>query len=346
MLQKHLLVWLVISSLLALFWPQLTWLGSAQWDPFLVLARKEPLWGLIILTMLSIGWMLPRSEVNQVLSRWPTVLGGVTLQYLSMPLLAYLCILATGVEGSLMIGIVIVGCVPGAMASNVLTLNAKGNPSYSVSLTTTATLLSPLAVPLALRCLAWLLGDPAESEALEKLADPDTYWKSAESLLYRVVCPVIVGHCLGRVFHRWEKEARKIFPEIANSAILLIIAAVVAKNRTNLDHLPIIVFCLLLVLNLGGYLSGYFGGQFMRLPEPMKRALTLEVGMQNAGLGTVLAADLFGAEAAIAPACYTFGCMLTGTVLARYWSSRELKDPAGNGTAPTDDSSRKSVEDQ
>jgi len=239
-----------------------------------------------------------------------------------MPLLAVVCVLVSGIEGPLMIGIIVVGCVPGAMASNVLTLNAKGNPSYSVSLTATATLISPLAVPLALGTIAWLLGDPSEGEELSKLANRAIYWKSAQALLYRVVCPVIVGHLLGRIFHRWEKQAQKIFPEIANLAILLIIAAVVAKNRENLDHLPVIIFCLLLVLNLGGYLSGYFGGSLMRLPEPMKRALTLEVGMQNAGLGTVLAADLFGAEAAIAPACYTFGCMLTGTVLARYWSTR------------------------
>ena len=322
MLQKRLLVWLIASSLLAFAWPHLTWLGSAAWDPFLTLASKYPLWGLIILTMLSIGWMLPKAEVNQVLRRWPTVLGGVSLQYLSMPLLAFVCVLISGIEGPLMIGIIVVGCVPGAMASNVLTLNAKGNPSYSVSLTATATLISPLAVPLALGTIAWLLRDSGEGEALSKLAEPAIYWKSAKALLYRVVCPVIIGHLLGRLFHRWEKQAQRVFPEIANLAILLIIAAVVAKNRQNLDHLPVIIFCLLLVLNLGGYLSGYFGGSLMRLPEPMKRALTLEVGMQNAGLGTVLAADLFGAEAAIAPACYTFGCMLTGTVLARYWSTR------------------------
>lgn len=325
MLQKRLLLWLIGSSLLALIWPHLTWLGSAAWDPFLTLANKYPLWGLIILTMLSIGWMLPKAEVNQVLRRWPTVLGGVSLQYLSMPLLAFVCVLVSGIEGPLMIGIIVVGCVPGAMASNVLTLNAKGNPSYSVSLTATATLISPLAVPLALGTIAWLLGDPSEGEELSKLADRAIYWKSAQALLYRVVCPVIVGHLLGRIFYRWEKQSQRVFPEIANLAILLIIAAIVAKNRKNLDHLPVIIFCMLLVLNLGGYLSGYFGGSLMRLPEPMKRALTLEVGMQNAGLGTVLAADLFGAEAAIVPACYTFGCMLTGTVLARYWSTRGIE---------------------
>ena len=185
--------------------------------------------------------------------------------------------------------------------------------------------------------IAWLLRDPSQGEALSKLAQPGVYWKSAEALLYRVVCPVIIGHLLGRVFHRWEKQAGRIFPEIANLAILLIIAAIVAKNRENLDHLPVIIFCLLLVLNLGGYLAGYLGGSLMRLSEPMKRALTLEVGMQNAGLGTVLAADLFGAEAAIAPACYTFGCMLTGTVLARYWSTRGTETADDSGAEPADD---------
>ena len=338
MLQKRLLLWLIVSSLLALVWPHLTWLGSATWDPFLTLASQYPLWGLIVLTMLSIGWMLPKAEVNQVLRRWPTVLGGVSLQYLSMPLLAFVCVLVSGIEGPLMIGIIVVGCVPGAMASNVLTLNAKGNPSYSVSLTATATLISPLAVPLALGTIAWLLGDVNEGEALSKRADQEIYWKSAQALLYRVVCPVIIGHLLGRIFHRWEKQSQKVFPEIANLAILLIIAAIVAKNRENLDHLPIIIFCLLLVLNLGGYLSGYFGGSLMRLPEPMKRALTLEVGMQNAGLGTVLAADLFGTEAAIVPACYTFGCMLTGTVLARYWSTHGTETVREDETVAADDS--------
>jgi len=322
MLQKNLLLWLIVSSLLALLWPQFTGLGNSSWDPFLALSGKYPLWSLIVLTMLSIGWMLPKAEVNQLFRRWPSVLGGVALQYLSMPLLAVGCVLVSGIEGPLMIGIIVVGCVPGAMASNVLTLNAKGNPSYSVSLTATATMISPLAVPLTLGTIAWVLGDLSEGEALGKLADPTEHWKSAQALLYRVVCPVIVGHLLGRLFSSWEKQAQRVFPEIANLAILLIIAAVVAKNRENLDHLPIIIFVLLLILNLGGYLSGYFGGSLMRLPEPMKRALTLEVGMQNAGLGTVLAADQFGAEAAIAPACYTFGCMLTGTVLARYWSTR------------------------
>ena len=78
----------------------------------------------------------------------------------------------------------------------------------------------------------------------------------------------------------------------------------------------------LLIVNVGGYLAGYRAGWAMRLPEPMRRALTLEIGMQNAGLGTVMALSLFPNQpaAAILPATYTFGCMLTGTILARIWA--------------------------
>ena len=85
---------------------------------------------------------------RQVLRRWPLVLSGTAVQYLTMPTLAYCFAHVWGLSGDYLIGLLLVGCVPGAMASNVLTFNARGNTSYSVSLTTTATLLSPLAVPI------------------------------------------------------------------------------------------------------------------------------------------------------------------------------------------------------
>ena len=81
----------------------------------------------------------------------------------------------------------------------------------------------------------------------------------------------------------------------------------------------------LLLINLGGYLAGYCGGRAMRLDERKRRALTLEVGMQNAGVGTALVLSMVSeseATAAIPTALYTFGCMLTGTLLARIWAGR------------------------
>ncbi len=314
-----LLVWLTLSSLTAFFWT--TWFPGLP-DPFSRAVNDVVLERLILITMFAIGWMLPLDEIRQVARRWPMVLLGTALQYSSMPLLAYLCGRLYGLSDDGLIGIVMVGSVPGAMASNVLTLLARGNASYSVSLTTLATLVSPIAVPLALRLFLSASGKMPES----------FFWDVSRNLLQTVVLPVIAGHLLGRLFPRWEQKAHRIGATVANLAILWIIAAVVGQNREAISEVSVSLLMALLTLNVLGYLAGYLGGVAARLPEAMRRALTLEIGMQNAGLGAVLAASFFADRpaATIAPAIYTFGCMLTGAVLARIWSKMPL--PSGHAT--------------
>ena len=224
-----------------------------------------------------------------------------------MPLLAYSLARTFQLEGAALIGILVAGSVPGAMASNVLTLIARGNISYSVSLTALATLVSPLVVPAAL----WLF-----LRRWVNLDVPQMMWQ----LSWMVVIPVVAGHFLCRTFSVWERAARRCGATIANLSVLWIIAVVVAGNRDRLTQVEPSLLLALLALNVLGFLAGLLGGWAMRLPPPMRRALVLEVGMQNAGLGTVLAAGFFGPEAALAPAIYTFGCMFNGTILARIWS--------------------------
>ncbi len=109
---------------------------------------------------------------------------------------------------------------------------------------------------------------------------------------------------------------------MANVSILWIISVVVAINRESIMQLDSKIFWALLAVNGLGYLGGWSGAYLMGLPSPMRRALTLEVGMQNAGLGTMIAMNVFSdfPTAAIPPAIYTFGCVLTGTILARCWA--------------------------
>lgn len=313
MLQRFLLLWLVASSLVALYWTR----GFPEGpDPLRDVTRYQ-LYALIAITMFAIGLMLPRDEVQQVFRRWPTVLAGTVLQYTSMPLLAVLAVSIWGFSGTDLVGVVMVGCVPGAMASNVLTLNARGNISYSVSLTTSATIVSPIAVPIA-------IGLSLRSS--EKVT-PDMLLWSSVLLLIAVVIPVAAGHLLGRRVPSWESGFRRYGSLVANLAILLIIAVVVAKNRQRLTVFRWDLVSALLAINILGYIAGYCGAAVMGLPESMRRALTLEVGMQNAGLGTTLALSLFGESAAIAPAMYTFGCMLTGTIVARIWAAVTDRQP-------------------
>ncbi len=300
MQQKWLLIGLLISSGAAVVWP------TTLWNP--LLASAPWLGVLIAITMFFVGCLLPVDELRQVGRRWPLVIAGTALQYLAMPLAAYLVGRLFQFDPGIMAGIILVGCVPGAMASNVLTLLARGNTSYSVCLTTLATLISPLAVPAALLLTL---------DARHSL----DFGATALTLMWQVVIPVLAGFSCCRMSTSARKLAEACGARIANLSILWIIAAVVAVNRQRMEELTGSLLLALLLINVSGYLAGYFGGRILRIDEPMRRALTLEVGMQNCGLGTTLALQLFPeTSAAIPTAIYTFGCMLTGTLLATWWS--------------------------
>ncbi len=304
MLQRFLLLWLTVLGLLAYFSRQ--WLAN-EYNPLLLSAPG--LRYLFAVTMLAVGSLLPHDEIRRVAQRWPTVLGGTAIQYASMPFLAYGMGRLFGLEGAWLAGVIMVGCVPGAMASNVLTLVARGNVSYSVSLTASATLLSPLVVPFAL----WI--------ALSQWVEISVL-KESWQLCWMVVIPVVAGHLLSRRNATWNRVATRWGPTMANLAILWIIAVIVADKSGHFSDVGARLLLALLAINVGGYLIGTVGGYALRVTGPMRRALTLEIGMQNAGLGAVLAQETFGEQSpeAIVPTLYMFGCMFTGTLLARLWA--------------------------
>ncbi|MFN0198390.1 MAG: bile acid:sodium symporter family protein [Planctomycetaceae bacterium] len=315
MFQRYLILWLIASSLFSLKWPD--WFGDAV-DPFAL--SKLYLSYLITLTMFCVGCLLPPDELKQVFRRWPTIVFGTCVQYLSMPALAYSMAILFDLDRADKIGVIIVGVVPGAMASNVLTMTARGNVSYSVSLTTLATLLSPIVVPLGL----WLL-----LGADLPMPPGDVAWK----LFLEVVLPVMCGYAICRLWSDFERLSLKFAPAIANGIILWIIAVVVALNRDRITEISSKTLLALLLVNVLGYLAGYYAAGAIRLPRKMRRTLSIEVGMQNAGLGTSLAISLFPdlPGATIPTATYTFGCMLTATILAWYWSLRDPEDPVADG---------------
>lgn len=337
LLAKYLLLWLVATCVVAYFWPSLA--GKDAANPFLLTANGMS--ALIFVTMTAVGSLLPFDEVKAVAKRWPKTLGGTAIQYISMPTLAFCAAKIFDLEGGAFVGAILAGCVPGAMASNVLTLTARGNVSYSVGLTTSATFLSPVVVPLT---LSFFLSG-------EKIALP--VGDAMLNLLTTVVAPVGLGFGLARASIRWRKASERFAEIVANVAIIWIISAVVAKNAASLSTLTPALLGAFAFLNFGGYLAGYFGGAALGLDGGMRRALTIEVGMQNAGLGTALAARYFAdlPEASLFCASYTFGCMTTGIVLAqafRIWTDRQERkngasDKSGTDAAKTNETPRETA---
>ena len=310
MVQRYLVFWLVLSSLLAAIWPRF----AIPVDPFV---ESKPLLGWVVaVTMFCVGAILPRREVLLVARRWPLVFGGTAVQYAAMPFLAWALATLFRFSDELRIGMIMVGCVPGAMASNVLTLVARGNVSYSVGLTTSATLLSPVIVPVAL------------SLTLQADADIELLLNASLLLCLQVVLPVLTGFVLSQNVPSFQALASRYASLVANLAILWIIAVVVGLNRERILNLPVVLMTALLLLNVIGYAAGYFGGGLLRISPGMRRALMLEVGMQNAGVGASLATKLFPDLPGVSLPCglFAFGCMLTGTVLAQALASFSIPD--------------------
>lgn len=300
-MHRSLLFWLVLSSGVAFAWP----VEDLGVDPFVT--PTYLLWGLVVVTMFCLGTLVRPEELQPLRQRpWWVVLG-VAAQVLVMPLAAWLVTRMIPMEPDLAAGVILVGCVPGAMASNVLTHAAGGSVAYSVSLTTVATLLSPVTVPTVLSIVA---GDSAGSST-----------KSALILTFLVALPTVLGYVAARRSNSLQQFAIRSNSKIASVALLWIIAGVVAGNREKLLGVGALLIAALLLMNVLGYLAGFLLGKSAGLPSSFSRALSLEVGMQNAGLGTALAVTLYGEGtiATIPTAAYTFGCMLTGTLLATAW---------------------------
>jgi len=321
-LTKYLLLWLTLTCVLAFYWPNF----GLPFDPFV-----NPKFSLgcftvtaaetyIALTMLMFGSLLPVEELRNVARQWPKVIGGTGVQYLSMPLLAFLSACLFQLKGPYFIGLMLVGCVPGAMASNMLTMIARGNVSYSVGLTTSATFLSPLVVPLSLYLAIAVFGPffGCTDMANQSYFNSAIVMNMAQTLLITVVSPVALGFCLARISSRWNRFARAFGEITANLVIILIIACAVAGNRGK--EFPIFMIWPMLLVNFGGYAAGLLGGMLIKLDARKIRALIIEVGMQNAGLGVMLAGLYFPKLPKVALCCamYTFGCMFTGIILVQF----------------------------
>jgi BASS family bile acid:Na+ symporter len=277
-------------------------LGSALalGAPDAVLWLKPALQPAFAVTMLCVGTLVRPEQLRAFLeSPWRPV-AGLFAQYTIMPLTAAAISLAFD-DPLVRTGIILVGCTPGAMASNVMTVLLRGDVVLSVAMTTGATLLCPLMIGGWLRLLA--------DERIE-VPVAAMVWNA----LWMVVAPVATGIAvrgLGpRLPARWDRAATWV----ASLAIVIVLLVVVAVNRGQLASLSLGLAIAMLGLNLSAYALAFGAATAMRWPAAQRRTLVIEVGMQNAGLGSVLALTHLGEAAAVPSAFYTALCIATAAV--------------------------------
>jgi bile acid:Na+ symporter, BASS family len=143
-------------------------------------------------------------------------------------------------------------------------------------------------------------------------------------IIFMVVLPLAAGFAIRHFFSAAVEKIKDVFPAISVTFIIFICTLVIANNREKMLHASVAIIAVVVLLNIYGMASGYGVGKLFRMSFAQKRTLSIEIGMQNAGLGTVLAIEHFGPEAAIPTAFFVFTCIITASVMTEIWKSRKI----------------------
>jgi BASS family bile acid:Na+ symporter len=218
-------------------------------------------------------------------------------------------------------GIILVGCCPSGLASNVMCYLAKANLALSVSVTTVSTLLAPFVTPLLMRLLA---GNMVEINLGAMIWD----------ITKIVILPIIFGlafHYLVRGKFKWLDAA---MPVLSMVGIVLIITVITAAGRDNLLKVGGLLIVATFIHNTMGFFLGYWSGRLLKFPEKDCRTISLEVGMQNAGLASGLALTMGKmATAGLAPAIFGPMMNITGSFVSSWWHSKPPDEKQENVAA-------------
>ncbi len=290
----------LLSALAALVFPD----TLSHLKPRLI----NPLLGVI---MFGMGLTLKAEDFKVVFSRPRDVLIGGLAQFTVMPLLAFALTRIFRLEEALAIGVILVGCCPGGTASNVITYLAKGDLALSVGMTAVSTVLAPVLTPL----LVWLLaGATVDVDVIGMLL----------SILWVVILPVALGLLVKRFWPRTTERASAYLPALSSLAICVIVLIVIAANAHKLLSGGLLILLVVVLHNLCGLGAGYLIGSLLRLTPAKRRAISIEVGMQNSGLASSLATLHFAAYplATIPGALFSVWHNISGALVAKVYSRR------------------------
>ncbi|MCM8778365.1 MAG: bile acid:sodium symporter family protein [Candidatus Omnitrophica bacterium] len=289
--------WVILFAILAYFFPQ-----------YFIPLKPGMDW-FFTLTMFGMGMVLEPKDFKNTFKFPGIILLGMVAQYTIMPFLGFSLTKIFHLPSQIALGVILTGCAPGAMSSNIISYLAHADVAYSVCLTALSTLISPFATP----SLTYLL-----AQFILKI----DFWKMFFNILLMVVIPLFVGFGMKNILKERINPFIKIFPAISVTFIIFICSLVVALNQRYINSLTYLIVLTVLLHNILGYFLGYAVGKVSKLSLPRRRTLSIEVGMQNAGLGVVLAIKHFGERSALPAAVFVILSVFTASLLASYWQRK------------------------
>lgn len=262
------LIVLLVTGVALLLPESFMWIGTASITPML---------GVV---MFGMGLTLKPGDFKPVLMRPKDIIIGEFAQFIVMPLLAWILCRILQLPAELALGVILVGCCPGGTASNVICYLANGDIALSVAMTGVSTLLAPLVTPALVYLLA---GEEVNVDVIGMFL----------SIVEVVIIPILLGFIVNRYLGRFTEKVTPLLPLISTIAIAVIIGIVVSHNSANILSCSFLVGVAVILHNILGLVLGYMAGRMMGLPHSKRTAIAIEVGMQNSGLATSLAATHF-----------------------------------------------------
>lgn len=295
---------LIFAAVVAsLFFPQwFTSIGSFDLKNLIV--------PLLMIIMFGMGTSMSLKDFHGVIKMPKGVLVGIICQFSIMPFIGYMLAYFSGFPPEIAAGIILVGCSPSGLASNVMAYISGANLALSLTLTAVATLLAPLFTPFLMKLLA---------DQLVPIDFLGMLW----SIFKIVILPIILGLAFNRFAHGRFPWLDKIMPILSMAGITIIITIITAAGRDSLLTIGFTLILVVLVHNICGYLFGYWGSRLVGLDQKSAKTIAFEVGMQNAGLASGIALEMGRvATMGLAPAVFGPFMNITGSSLATWWRTK------------------------
>lgn len=294
---KTFAIWVIVFAVLGFFFPE----TFKQIAPWIVT--------LLSIIMFGMGLTLSVDDFREVVKRPFDVTIGVLGQFLIMPLLAVALTRIIPMSPEVAAGVILVGCCPGGTSSNVMTYLSKGDVALSVACTSVTTLAAPIVTPF----LVWMFA----SQYL-----PVDGWAMFMSIVKVVLVPLALGALLQKIVPSLVTAAVPALPLVSVTGIVLIVAAVVAGSKGKIIESGLLIFAVVVLHNGLGYLLGFFAAKAAGLSLAKRKAIAIEIGMQNSGLGAALATAYFSPLAAVPSAIFSVWHNISGALLSNFFSGR------------------------
>ncbi len=307
---KTFAVWVIAAAILAFYFPEI----------FKLLAPYISI--LLGIVMFGMGLTLRAKDFSEVVKRPIDVLIGIIGQFAIMPLLAYGLCVALNLSPEVSVGVILVGCCPGGTASNVMTFLSRGDVPLSVTISACTTVLAPVVTPTLIYFFAgqWVNVNPMSMFL---------------SIVNIMVLPILAGVLINTFFGKYVRSALPVLPLVSVFAIVAIVCAVVAVSHDQIARTGLIIFAVVVLHNALGLALGYVLAKIFKMDLKKRKAMSIEVGMQNSGLGVALAMAHFSPLSAVPSAIFSVWHNISGPILATVFANMsDDKDEASADEQP------------